>query len=919
MKLDTETVEKTLGVNTTEKQVTRDGANVCLSCVLPLDTDRATLSTAGGKGENLVRLVRNGFPVPPGFIITTAAYDATVAADDLTNWILETARSASPDDPQALEKASAAIRARFLEVHMLPAVASAIGDAYAALGSPPVAVRSSATAEDLPGVSFAGQQDTTLNVVGEESLLKAVVDCWSSLWTARAIGYRARNGFSHTDVSLAVVVQEMVDSQTSGVLFTANPLTGKRTETVIEATLGLGEALVSGQVDPDYYLVDEAGLVREKTLGIKALAIHARAGGGTVAVEEDAGKHQALPDEAILELAQLGRRVVDLFGAPQDIEWARVNGHCYLLQSRPITTLYPLPAGMEPEPLRVMASFGAVQGMLDPMTPIGQDAMRVAFVGAAELFGRDYTEETQPILRLAGERLWIDLTGLVNNRVGQRLALAALPFVDPVAAQALRHVIEDGRFPSPGNLRLRTGLQLLRLLAPMAIRAVRTLIKPDVERERMDRQTEALVAGFEDRMAPTTDLQTRMRLIRHMGHQVFHYVIPQFVPRFGMGMATLNLLRVLASDLPDGENDVLALMRGLPHNVTTEMDLALWQTAQAIRAVPDAAVHFDQTDAKVLAAEYMQGQLPEQAQTVVAAFLARYGVRGLAEIDLGRPRWREDPTPVMQVLQSYLQIEAAERAPDAAFERGRAAAETGIEQLVASVRETRGGWFKSRLVRWAARRMRALAGLRESPKFAAVRIFSIMRTALLENGQAFVEKGVLSQPDDVCFLYMAELEALAAGEQRDWTHLVQERRQVYAREQLRRRIPQLLLSDGQAFYEGGGRTHQDNGHVITGSPVSPGMAEGIVRVVFDPHGTQLAPGEILVCPGTDPSWTPLFLAASGLVMEVGGMMTHGSVVAREYGIPAVVGVHEATRRLHTGQRVRVNGNSGQIVILTDAE
>jgi phosphoenolpyruvate synthase/pyruvate phosphate dikinase len=256
---------------------------------------------------------------------------------------------------------------------------------------------------------------------------------------------------------------------------------------------------------------------------------------------------------------------------------------------------------------------------------------------------------------------------------------------------------------------------------------------------------------------------------------------------------------------------------------TLEMDLALWQTAQAVRADPDAAAHFGQTDAETLAAEYIQEQLPEHAQTAVAAFLARYGVRGLAEIDLGRPRWREDPTPVM--------------------------------------------------------------------------------------------KGVFSQPDDVCFLYTVELEALAAGEQRDWAHLVRKRRQAYARERLRRQIPQLLLSDGQAFYEGGAGTQQDDEGVITGSPVSPGVVEGTVRVVFDPHGAQLAPGEILVCPGTDPPWTPLFLAASGLVMEVGGMMTHGSVVAREYGIPAVVGVHEATRRLHTGQHIRVDGNSGQIVIL----
>jgi len=892
--------------------------------ILPLDTEHASLEAAGGKGMNLACMVRAGFPVPGGFIITTAAYDA-FTANGLTGWILDVVSSIPPDDPQALEAASATIRARFAAGQTPHGLTEALCDAYAALGRPAVAVRSSATAEDLPGMSFAGQQDTYLNIVGEDALQKAVVDCWSSLWSARAIGYRARNGILHKDVSLAVVVQEMVPGEASGVLFTADPLGGKRTEVVIEATLGLGEALVSGQVEPDRYVVDAVEWrILEKTLGSKAIAIRGRAGGGTITVEEDAAACQALPDEAILELARLGWRAADHFGTPQDVEWARADGRLFLLQSRPITSLYPLPDDVSPEPLRVMFSFGAMQGMLDPMTPLGRDAMCAALVGGARSFGYSFTVETQPVLKVAGERLWVDLAGLVRNRIGRRLSIAALGYITPGAQAALKSLIEQGRFPPPGPLSARTALRLVWVMAPVVVRALRTLLRPDAEREALFRQLERLVDDFEARFAATATLGERMAVVRETANQAFEFVLPQFVPRFGMGMATYNLLTQLAASLPDGAHDTQTMMRGMPHNVTTDMDLALWQAAQAIRADAPSAARFEGMDVTTLAADYLAGRLPERSQEAVDAFLSRYGARGLGEIDLGRPRWREDPTPVMQTLRSYLQVRDADGSPDAVYERGRAVAEAEIDRLVAALRRTPGGRIKARLAGWAARRMRALVGLRESPKFAIIRRFGLVREAMLADGQALVKDGVLDRPEDVFFLHMAELEALAAARQRDWAALVRERRRAYERECLRVQIPRLLLSDGSAFYAG--VTASDGERpaaagpdaIIAGSPVSPGVVEGVVCVVLDPRRAQLAPGEILVCPGTDPSWTPLFLVAGGLVMEVGGMMTHGSVVAREYGIPAVVGVHEATQRLETGQRIRVDGSAGTIVILSDA-
>jgi pyruvate,water dikinase len=349
------------------------------------------------------------------------------------------------------------------------------------------------------------------------------------------------------------------------------------------------------------------------------------------------------------------------------------------------------------------------------------------------------------------------------------------------------------------------------------------------------------------------------------------------------------------------------------------MDLALWRTAQQVRADAASLNHSAQANAATLAREYLDGSLPSTAQAAIGAFLDRYGMRGLGEIDLGRPRWREDPTPLIRAIQGYLRIEDPAQAPDVVYERGRRAAEAEIDRFVHMLRGTRGGWIKARLARGIVRRMRALVGLRETPKFYIVRLFGLIRQALLADGARLVEERILDRADDVFYLHLAELDALAGGACGDCRSTVRARRRANAREQRRKQIPRLLLSDGRAFYEGvsetAGEKDAAGDNALAGSPVSPGVVEGAVRVVLDPRDAQILPGEILVCPGTDPSWTPLFLTAGGLVMEVGGMMTHGAVVAREYGLPAVVGVHQATERLHDGQRVRVDGASGRVTVL----
>ncbi len=912
--------------------------------ILPLDSPHATLATAGGKGMNLSCLARAGLPVPPGFIVATAAYHAFVATNGLQPFIngqLSTANS-----QLSMDAAAHAIRAQFAAAPFPAALAGQILATYHALPThsglrvthyalrmthdelPPVAVRSSATAEDLPDLSFAGQQDTFLNVVGDQALLDAVVTCWSSLWTARAIAYRQRNGIPHEGVALAVVVQAMVESDASGVLFTANPLTGQRGEAVIDATLGLGEALVSGQVEPDQVVVDAtAGRIVAKRLGAKALAIRGQAGGGVATIAQQAAHQQALPDAAILELAGLGQRIEqELYaGQPQDIEWAWADGRLYLLQSRAITSLYPLPDGMPAEPLQVLFSLNHVQGMLDPFTPLGQDAIIRAYVVLATLFGRHYTPETQRELTTAGERLYINITPALRHQQGRKLLCGILGAIEPGAGQAVAGVLDDPRLAEEhSGFSPQAAANLARLLSIVGRRFAATMRQPAAHHAAALRLVDDFIAEMDERSRQTRTLAERLALWQVIYSEFADRISLRLFPPIAAGIGSFYQLRRLAVRTLGNDQLALEAARGLPNNVTTEMDLVLWTVAQVIQADPESATRFAADDASSLAAAYQARTLPLPSQAALMAFMDRYGMRGLAEIDLGRPRWREDPAHVMQVVQSYVQIDEPDLAPDVVFRRGAAAAETAIDRLAAAMPNP----AQARLARLLASRMRALAGLRETPKFTIVRVMGIVRRMMLQSGQELVAAGVLARPGDIFFLRLEELQALAAengergamndewGQGEGWRALAAQRRRTYDRELLRRQIPRILLSDGRAFYEGLGADSGDG--TLTGSPVSPGVVEGIVHVVFDPRGAQLAPGEILVCPGTDPSWTPLFLTAGGLVMEVGGLMTHGSVVAREYGIPAVVGVHAATTRLQTGQRVRVDGTAGRVVVMGEA-
>ena len=848
----------------------------------------SSLESLGGKGANLVRLREAGFAVPEFVVVPTSEYDAFVTASGLQPLV----DAALHGIRHEADHASDTIRAAFSAADMTRQQRDRILELAAPLLGGPVAVRSSATAEDLPDLSFAGQQDTFLDVSGADELCVRVVDCWSSLWTARAIIYRARNAIPHAGVRLAVVIQRMVPADVSGVLFTANPLTGRRDESVVDAVAGLGDALVSGRTTPDNYVLETStAFVRARIL---------------------TGARPLLGPVALGELAGLSRRVDREFGQPQDVEWVLRGAELLVVQSRPITNLYPVPQASSDE-LTVWFSLGAFQGMLEPFTPLGQDALRFALTAAARLAGRDLDWHTNTFIQSAGERLWLRIDGLVRQRVGRTLLLKGLPMVEPGTAAVLARLLDDPRLAPRDQGRTPQALVgWSRFLTRVWGRVPHAVAHPEQARADLDAATDSFVAEASQRLDaaglagdPGARLTARVRAIEELLGRVFPVLLPVFGPIMVPSMAMVVRLRHLAraTGLADADALALTILRSLPGNVTTEMDLALSDAARLIRADATAWGWLAMTEPALLAVQYRAGRLPRVAQEAIGSFLERYGMRGVAEIDLGAPRWRDDPEAVMQTLQSYLIVDDPERLPRAVHARGEVEATEAVERLAATA-----GPLAARQIRFMAASVRGMFGARETPKFTIVKVFGLMRDALDASARDLVAAGLLAQPSDVYFLGLDELGSAFA---RDHRADVAARRAVREREARRGRVPRVLLGDGRAFHEG--LEGADGG--LRGSGVSPGVAEGPVRVVVDPRTSQLAPGEILVCAGTDPAWTPLFMAAAGLVTEVGGLMTHGSVVAREYGIPAVVGVHEATTRLVTGQRIRLDGTTGAIEVL----
>ena len=882
------------------------------------DIEPDRLADVGGKALNLAELVRGGYRVPPGFCVTTRAYHRVTDHTDVRRTLDDLAATPA-DDAEALSRLAAEVHRLVLESPVPDDVAATVTAAYRQMGQAiPVAVRSSATAEDLPFASFAGQQDTFLGVVGETSLLEAMRRCWASLWTVRAVSYRAGQGIDPHTVRLAVVVQQLVDADVAGVLFTADPVTGRRRHAVIDAGPGLGEAVVSGAVNPDHFVVDTAtGTVLERRPGDKRVAIRPRPGGGTTRTMTQTPDHRpCLTDAQLRELATLGDRVERHFGWPQDIEWALdAQGVPWLTQTRPVTTLYPLPANA-PAPeadRRVYFCVSVAQGLNRPITPMGLASFRLFGSSMAQRLGEPVADRRAGPRLYAdpGQRLFADLTDVLRSRVGRSLMPRVLDYMEARSAVILRSLLDAPDLTVTRRSRLPFARRVLRLAVPYGVplQVLQAVVSPTATHRRLAR----LEDTQRRRVRPPRGLDAHQRLdwAEDLLSEDVVPLLPRMMPAAATGLAMLALaVRLLGADATGTET--AAILRGLPHNVTTEMDLALWRLARRVRDDADAAETLRGTPPGRLAHSFHAGALPGTLQQGLAAFLRRYGHRTVAEIDLGVPRWADDPTYVLGVLANYLRLDDPALAPDAVFARGAAEADATIRALTARAR--RRGPARGVLVGLALRRSRELTGIRELPKSCIVRALAAARAEIAAVGAQLAERGRLETADDVFHLDLTEAHQALDGA--DLRRLVARRKEVYDQELRRSRVPRVLLSDGTEP-EAAATSPGGDGRLLRGTPASAGVVTGVARVVLDPVGARLDPGELLVAPSTDPGWTPLFLTAGGLVMEMGGANSHGAVVAREYGIPAVVGVPRATEAIATGDRITIDGAAGSVTVGTD--
>jgi len=858
--------------------------------VLGLDEiDETQVALVGGKGARLGELSRiDDICVPAGFCVTTDAFGRIMTAVPRMEDHLDRLSRLGPGDREAIGTLSATIR-RAVEGITIPGdLAAAITGPLARLGEHAAyAVRSSATAEDLPTTSFAGQQDTYLNVVGPAAILQHLSRCWASLFTERAVTYRVRNGYDHRKAHMAVVVQQMVFAQAAGVLFTADPVTSNRKVSSIEASFGLGEALVSGLVNPDVYQVRD-GEVVAKAVAIKQQASYAAPSGGTqeLAVEPGRQRQPALTDAQIVRLAGLGRRIEAHFGHPQDIEWCLADGAFRIVQSRPITTLFPIPAASDQEN-HVYVSVGHQQMMTDPMKPLGISLWQLT--AARPMF-------------TAGGRLFVDVTRDLGSPATRAGLVKALGMSDPLIGDALQTILERDFIPTLPDAG-SGGTRAFR--APEPIETDPAIVAELIERSQASIAT--LKADIRTKSGPAlldfilADIQELKRILFDpRSHQVFMSAM----------QATWSLNEKLQAWLGE-KNAVDTLTQSVPNNVTSEMGLALLDVADVIRPHPDVVAFLQHTED-----ENFLDALPaltggREARDAIQAFLDTYGMRCVGEIDITKPRWSERPTTLVPlILGNVRNFEPG--AGGRRFEQGLQKAREKEQELLTRLRALPDGEPKAEEAKQMIDRIRTFIGYREYPKYFMISRYFVYKLALLNEAERLVQARVLLDREDIFYLTLGELHDLVRTNHAD-DQLIRQRQDAFRSYQALT-PPRVLTSDGEAV-AGTYRRADVPADALVGLPVSAGTTEGRARVILDMAQADLEAGDILVTAYTDPSWTPAFVTVKALVTEVGGLMTHGAVIAREYGLPAVVGVEHATQLIRDGQRIRVHGSDGYIEIL----
>lgn len=874
------------------------------------ETDKKDLPLVGGKCANLGEMTKAGFAVPNGFCVTTESYKEFIEKNNMADFISQIIKDASLEN---IREIGEEIRNKIIQCEIPCEVEQEIVKAINKMGIDDYyAVRSSATAEDLEFASFAGQQDTYLNIKGEKSLLSSVRDCWASLFTDRAILYRIQNKIEHEKVYMSVVVQKMVLPEVSGIMFTADPVSGHRGIISIDASYGLGEALVSGLVSPDIYKFKKSSSqIDSKIIAVKKLAIIPVEGGGTKKVEITGEKStcQVMQDSQIKSLAGLGMAIESHYGCPQDIEWCMENNKLYVVQSRAITSLFPMPSPIpHDDALHAYVSFNHFQVMTDPISPLGIDMLRLimSFDSGARS-SKDYK-----IAKSAAGRIYLDLSVLLQYkklRVGIPLFMKN---VDALLSEALVELLNRVDFETRIKKDKETGKAFRKFIMPILIKVIK-----NVTYRKPEHRIESVNAYIEKRLKSASEIVNNSKQgIEKLDaiyeaasfYKDFQVILPMMAP----GVLSFKALQGLELKLLGSNKYVDMIVKGLEGNITTEMGLLVGDLADLARKSMDLMKEFEDEDYSTLNYRINNLKGHEELKNKFNSFMDKYDMRAAGEIDMAKDRWIENPEPLAKSIMAIVNTSEEGIHRKEYKETIERAKEAG-EELVKEVARKHGK-VKAKIVGRLIRVLRNYLPVREHPKYLIMKLILIFKKALLEEAKIMMQKGHLEEEKDIFYVSFWELYK-AVENSESLIKLISLRKEEY---QHFRKLsaPRVLTSDGEEIKAGYKRDNLPKG-ALAGIPVSSGVIEGIARVITDPSKAFINKGEILVAPFTDPGWTPLFINAAALVMEIGGLLTHGTVVAREYGMPAVVGITDATKIIKTGQRIRVDGNAGFVLIIEE--
>jgi pyruvate,water dikinase len=884
--------------------------------ILPLSDPRADLETVGGKGMSLAKLANAGLPVPGGFHITTEAYRQFVAANGLQPKILSALKEVDTSIPTTLETASAMIGQFFAQAAIPVEISDAIRVAYEGLrprtedgrlslpvrGLPStisVAVRSSATAEDLPDASFAGQQETYLNIRGEDALLVAVKKCWASLWTARAIAYRIKNNIDQKAVALAVVVQEMVNAGAAGILFTANPINGRRDEMVINTAWGLGEAIVGGLVSPDTVVADKAtGKVKTMDVAEKTVITVLTESGTREEPLNDARRSlQVLKEAQVTELVTIAREIEGFYGKPQDIEWCYADGRFYIVQSRPITALAEAPIEWAPpDPKGTYMRTSAADLMPKPLSPL----FRTMGIPAQ-------VEQMQPL----GKRL-----------LGPEPVLATDYFTSVNSYAYMNAAI------SP-----RSWWWILTGMLPAYPRLLRRLVP--IWREELHPEYQAFVASKKDLMPADMSAGELWHETQELANAAAYYICGLMFATMGASAGSEGLLTQIYNKMArqEGDPDAITLLMGWD-NIPVRSEKSLYDLATWAQENDELARYLLETPTADLAAQISPlpvGRVPERVEgrgvrdfsefaSRFKAHLEKFG-HIVFQLDYAEPLPRDHPEMLLENIKMYLRGEGSNP-----HERQQASEQKRIQTAETMLNRLKGfkRWAFTKALNWG----QSMAEVREDALAEIGLAYPGMRELLRELGRRLVLAGAIQHADDIFWLEKVEISICVAKLERDQVldnlaHLVEKRKAFNERVgqitpppmmPMKKRVMGIKTDTFIAQTE-----ESQSGNVLKGVATSVGKVTAPARVIHSPEDfNQMRPGDVLVAGATTPAWTPLFAMASAVVTDIGGPLSHGSIVAREYGIPAVMGTGIATRRIQSGQVITVDGAKGEVILETSA-